>query len=99
MISEPVTQEVAPTGSRPHGVNRWLVVLYILLCFEMGIFLFVFPWASPWDHNFFAGHYRWVSAISENFYVRGAVSGLGLVDLFLAFSELWRLRKVLGLTK
>lgn len=78
-------------------MDRWKAVLYIIFCFEMGAFLFIFPWVSMWANNFFAGHYSWVFVLSRNYYVRGAVSGLGLVDVFLAFSEAWRLRHLIGL--
>jgi len=78
-------------------MSRLLYVIYILLCFEMGVFLFVLPWVSLWGKNFFVGHYPWISAIAMSYFVRGAVSGLGLADIWLAFSELWRLRRQLGL--
>jgi hypothetical protein len=80
-------------------MNRWVAILYIAFCLEMGVFLFVFPWVSGWHHNFFIGRYPWVSALSRNYYVRGAISGIGLVDIFLAFYEVWRMRGALGLVR
>jgi hypothetical protein len=41
--------------------------------------------------------YPWVSAIASNYFVRGAVSGIGLADIWLAIYELWRFRRQLGL--
>lgn len=78
-------------------MNRLLTVIYILFCFDMGVLLVVLPWASPWSRNFFVGEYPWVSAIAMNYFVRGAVSGLGLADIWLAVYEFWRLRHQLGL--
>lgn len=78
-------------------MNRLLAILYVIICFEMGAFLFLFPWIPLWNQNFFAAHYPWIATLAQNFYVRGAISGVGLVDVFLAFYEAWRLRRSLGL--
>ncbi len=80
-------------------MNRLLTILYIVFCFEMGVFLFVLPWITLWNRNFFADHYPWVSSLTRNYFVRGAVSGVGLADIWLAVYELWRLRRELGLVQ
>jgi len=77
-------------------INRWLAILYVVICFEMGAFLFLFPWIPFWGQNFFVAHYPWISSIAQNYYVRGGVSGLGLIDGFLAIHEVWRLRRSIG---
>ncbi len=74
-------------------MSRVLSVLLILLCFEMGVVLFVFPWLSLWTKNFFVSHYPWVSIVARNYFVRGAISGIGLADIWLAVYELWRFRR------
>jgi hypothetical protein len=88
-ISGPVPVE------RP--VYRWYhkmsAVLFITFCLELGFFLLIFPWTEYWDGNFFSAiipewHRYW-----ENMYVRGAVSGLGMVDLYISFVEMMRLRR------
>ena len=78
-------------------MNRWLAILYVVICFEMGAFLILFPWVPLWSQNFFVGRYDWIYLLAQNYYLRGAVSGLGLVDVFLAFHEVWRLRRSIGL--
>lgn len=80
-------------------MSRVLTILYIVFCFEMGVFLFVLPWLSLWSKNFFVGHYPLVSSIALNYFVRGAVSGIGLADIWLAVYELWRFRRQLGLVQ
>jgi len=82
--------------SQEPRMNRWLAILYVVICFEMGAFLFLFPWIPPWSHNFFVGHYPGFSALARNYYVRGGISGLGLIDVYLAFHEGWRLRRSIG---
>ena len=83
-------------SQEPH-MNRWLAILYVVICFEMGASLFLFPWVPLWGQNFFVGHYPWVYVLARNYYVRGGISGLGLIDVFLAFHEVWRLRRSIGL--
>ena len=80
-------------------MNRWLAILYVVICFEMGMSLFMFPWVPLWSQNFFVGHYPWLYSLAANYYVRGAISGLGLIDVFLAFHEVWRLRRSIGLVQ
>ena len=80
-------------------MHRALLILYVLFCFELGVFLLILPWVSIWSNNHFVMAHGWVSAIALNHYVRGAVSGLGLADIWLAIHEMWRLRQDLGLVR
>jgi hypothetical protein len=72
-------------------MRRLLTIIYIAFCSELGIFLFILPWASVWGKNYFTSHYPLLSGISHNYFLRGAVSGLGLADIWLAIYEIWRL--------
>jgi hypothetical protein len=80
-------------------MSRALTIVYILFCFEVGVFLFILPWLSLWTRNFFVTQYPWFSSIALNYFVRGAISGLGLADIWLAVYEVWRLRRQLGLVR
>ena len=53
-----------------------------------GFLLLLVPWSSFWDRNYFAETLPTVEAFIRNNYVRGAVSGLGLVNLYLGLAEL-----------
>jgi len=78
-------------------MSRLLTIVYVVFCFELGVFLFVFPWISLWTRNYFMSHYPYFATVARNYFLRGAVSGLGLADVWLAFYELWRFRRELGL--
>ena len=80
-------------------MQRALVILYVLFCFELGVFLLILPWVSIWTSNHFVLRYSWVSSLMLNHFIRGAISGLGLADIWLAFHEFWRLRETLGLAR
>ena len=55
---------------------------------EVGLLLVVLPWSEFWEHNYFAASWPLVRAIVTNNFVRGGVSGLGIVNLVVGFAEL-----------
>jgi hypothetical protein len=63
-------------------------LLLIALFFEVGLVLTVVPWSMYWDHNYFADSIPFLHALITNGFVRGAVSGLGLVNLASGAAEL-----------
>jgi hypothetical protein len=66
-------------------LKRLLFVAYFL---EVGLLLVLAPWSGFWDTNYFVATLPDVRAVLSNNYVRGAVSGLGIVNLLLGFDEL-----------
>lgn len=62
---------------------------------ELGLFLLVFPWLSSWDVSWVPLHSRALSDIWMSRYFRGALSGLGLLNLYVAFAELAKQLKAL----
>ena len=66
-------------------MKRLVVVAFF---FEFGIALLVVPWSSFWDRNYFAESVPLIHTIIRNNFVRGAVSGLGLVNLASGLVEL-----------
>ncbi len=53
------------------------------------------PWVAFWHRNFFVQEFHWVSLVAMNHFVRGAISGLGLVNIGLALWEFWHLKGTL----
>jgi hypothetical protein len=54
----------------------------------VGLLLVLAPWSAIWERNYFVEHLPWVAAIARNNFVRGAVSGLGVVNLAAGIAEL-----------
>lgn len=66
-------------------MRRLLLAAFFL---EIGFLLIVVPWSAYWDRNFFG---QWVPPLRQvitNNFVRGAVSGLGLVNIAAGIGEL-----------
>jgi hypothetical protein len=81
----------------PRRAYRWYhkmsAVLFITFCIEVGCFLLIFPWTDFWDTNFFSSFIPEWHRYWENMYVRGAISGLGVIDLYISLLEILRLRR------
>jgi hypothetical protein len=67
-------------------VSRLLLVALFL---ETGFVLIVVPWSGFWERNYFAESLPWLQTFLENNYVRGAVSGLGVVNVAAGIAELF----------
>lgn len=85
--------------------SRLTVIFYIILCLEIGVVLTVLPWVphgwfglSDWGNNYFLiatshkvgfGVQRFVASG----WIRGAVSGLGILNLGMGLWELINFRR------
>ena len=82
-----------PSIPRYRWYHKMAGVVFVSFCLSMGFFLLICPWTELWDSNYFSTwipewHQYW-----DNLYVRGAVSGIGVVNLYISFSEMFRLRR------
>ena len=66
-------------------MNRILRALTVVLLFEMGALLLYLPWSAFWEQNYFFSHYPWLMPILLHPSIRGIVSGIGVLDIFVAF--------------
>jgi hypothetical protein len=68
-------------------------VIFILLCVEIGAFLVLLPWSAIWDRSLLLRHYPVLRPLFDSSYLRGAISGLGLVNLGVGVSQAWHFRR------
>jgi hypothetical protein len=87
--------------------SRLSVIFYIILCLEIGIVLTILPWIphdwlglglGDWGNNYFllvAAHKAGygVQRVVASGWVRGAVSGLGILNLGMGIWELINFRQ------
>jgi hypothetical protein len=71
-------------------MTRLLRVVLLLLWLELGLMLILVPWSDMWDVNYFLYQYPALGLIMKNPYLRGAVSGLGLVNVLFALEAFRR---------
>jgi hypothetical protein len=104
MPTGPLPEETAPPAAAgemaipalPRAAeHRWYhkagAVLFITFCLDIGLFLLIFPWTDYWD-NFAAFARNW-RPYCDTMYVRGAISGMGVVNLYISLGEVFRLRR------
>ena len=85
------------------------VIFYIILCLEIGIVLTVLPWwpqgmwgLSDWGNNYFLLYAAHKTGIQElqtvvaSGWVRGAVSGIGVLNIGIAFWELFNFNRTVA---
>lgn len=102
MNGMPLPEQVSP-GEEPLTQvprHRWYHklagLMAVIFCFELGIFLLVFPWVSDWDLNYFSSVPLWRGEFWGSPYVRGAISGVGLLDIYISLVEVFRLKRFSG---
>jgi hypothetical protein len=82
------------------------VIFYIILCLEIGIVLTLLPWIpqgtlglSDWGNNYFllyaarkTGLYGLQTVVASG-WMRGAVTGVGLLNIGIAFWEIFHFKQ------
>lgn len=77
---------------------RLTVVLFILICFEIGLLLIFLPWHRSWQDNnllFLVAETAgapWLARFVMSGYFRGLVSGLGIVNVLIGIWEIAHFR-------
>jgi hypothetical protein len=94
----PAAQEAAPgpvtvERSEYRWYHKLSAILLVTFCLEIGLFLLIFPWSEYWSTNYFSSILPEATLIWSNAYFRGAVSGLGVTNLYIALVEIFRLRR------
>ena len=88
---------VMPPPLPPKRPHRWLqriwLVVFVLFCLEVGIILTALPWTRIWTDNSLLLGYPQVREFLMRNFVRGLVSGLGLVDIWMGIAEAVRYRE------
>ena len=64
-------------------------LLTVVLFFDVGLVLLVLPWRPYWEDNYFFRAIPLLGSFFTDPFVRGAVSGLGLVNVLAGLAELF----------
>ncbi len=73
----------------PRWLRRVSAIIFIALMIEAGLILIVLPWKLPdiWLNSAFVATRPALRAFLAAYFVRGIVSGLGLIDVWIGLWE------------
>jgi hypothetical protein len=79
------------SSQNPSGLTLWAhrlsMVILVVFCIELGMLLTVLPWTRVWTENSLLTSYPPLSAALRNLFVRGAITGLGLLDIWIGIGD------------
>jgi hypothetical protein len=85
------TAESNPEGTKrtaPVWLQRLSLFVLVMFCVYLGVLVMVLPWwTRVWDDNMFIQARPWLATVLHNGAVRGLISGLGLLDIWIGISE------------
>ena len=72
----------------PIWLQRLSLFVLVLFCVYLGVLVMILPWWTRlWDHNGFIQARPALSAVLHLGAVRGMISGVGLLDIWIGVSE------------
>ncbi len=66
-------------------LSRLLFIAYFL---EVGLILVFVPWSAFWERNYFVESFPILQAILRNDFLRGAITGIGVLNLLAGLADL-----------
>jgi len=68
-------------------LHRVLVLLFVFICAATGVLLVIVPWLPQWSDNSLLIRFPGLRPLLTHGFFRGVCSGLGLLDIWIGFSE------------
>lgn len=75
------------------------IIVYILICLEVGILLAILPWTLYWESNFILDFLSsrlqapWLVSVVQSGFARGAVTGLGVLNVLAGMRDIFKFRE------
>ncbi len=80
--------EAAEVDVAPIWLQRISLFVLVLFCVYLGGMVTILPWwKKMWDQNLFILSHPALAAVLRNGAVRGFISGVGLLDIWIGVSE------------
>jgi hypothetical protein len=98
VASSGITSLDRDAASKGYSTARlWLrrigVLLFVFFCATLGVMLMILPWRPEWSDNPLLLAYPSIREAVSTGFVRGLVSGLGLLNVWIGFWEAVRYRE------
>jgi hypothetical protein len=72
----------------PVWLQRLFIIVYVLFCLTLGLLLIRLPWSDLWFQDGILARWPSVRNLLHHGFIRGAVSGLGLIDIWVGVMEI-----------
>ncbi len=83
----PSPQQTEQDAELPIWLQRAFLVVYVLFCIGLGLLLVELPWSRIWFDDGPMMHWPALRHLLQHGFVRGAVSGLGIIDIWIGIME------------
>lgn len=78
---------VGEYAEAPVWLQRLFTFVYVLFCLTLGLLLIRLPWSDAWFEDGLLNRWPTVLHLVHQGFVRGAVSGLGVIDIWVGIME------------
>ncbi|HXZ78952.1 MAG TPA: hypothetical protein VEG30_03420 [Terriglobales bacterium] len=68
-------------------LHRISLVIFVIFCIELGVLLAILPWTPMWNQNSFLAAYPGLRSFTQHNFVRGIVTGVGWIDIWIGIWE------------
>jgi hypothetical protein len=93
----PPPPKLSGVGGAPVWLQRMSLFVLVLFCVYLGVLVMVLPWwPRMWDQNMFIEARPQLASLLHNGAVRGLISGLGALDIWIGISEAVHYRETRG---
>src|SRR5438874_9473856 len=89
-IAVPIAKAEDQDVPLPVWMARTMMIVFVAFCIEVGLVLIAVPWlphSGLWDDSTLLSSFPAVRAFLANSFVRGAATGIGVLDIWLGIYE------------
>ena len=77
----------SPPDTPPLWLRRISLITFVMFCVWIGMLLVALPWTRVWTENSLLASPPGLRSFTQNAALRGVVSGLGFLDIWLGIWE------------
>jgi hypothetical protein len=87
-VAARAAEDAEVSAVAPVWLQRLSLFVLVLFCVYLGVLVMILPWwTRVWDNNVFIESRPMLAAVLHNGAMKGLISGLGLLDIWIGISE------------